>query len=501
MSANPPAARVRRPVQGQVQPPAVAPAHAPAQREEFVYDSTNERLIIEAAIGADKKARGVLVRTVSPDEMLLPDHSLMWRALRVMVDQNLDYDPQVMRQLIKDEGGHVELEYVTGIEEGAVVPANLEYHLSRLKVDSTRARILDGAVPVLLRDLKNPKASVNDMRASAMAVLRALDGAETGRRFMHRPAEMAREYKAELAARRVAGNFYPTGFAALDAKMTEGAAPQRTALIVGLSNSGKSTFTGSFAMSLAEQGRKVLYGCWEMTSKSMMDVMVAAKTRVPLEKIVQGTYDDAEAVRIERAVDYITKRIIFMDNPFFAELRRGQKRSNERSLDLLEGYVAESGCDVLVMDLWERMLTDLSPEGVTMALYAQQDMHVRYNLYGVIVHQLRLKDVEQRRDKRPTREGIKGTSAYVEVPDQVFGVHREAQFKDVVDDSMEIINLKQRKGKAFWAVRFDWRGDLALVTGGVETPYNPGLEAGSSSGDVGDLRTGGGQRKPSRREK
>ncbi len=157
---------------------------------------------------------------------------------------------------------------------------------------------------------------------------------------------------------------------------------------------------------------------------------------------------------------------------------------------MLEGYLAEAGCDAAIWDLWERSLVDLSYDGVTSALYRQQAMHAEYNVYGVIVHQLKLKDVERRVDKRPTRDAIKGTGAFVEVADQIYGIHREAQYKMVPDDSLEVLCLKQRKGTANWAIRFDWKGELALVAGdGVEVPFDPGIDSAPQFADIEDVQT------------
>ncbi len=430
------------------------------EREELIYDTTNERVVIGAAI-ADRARRDILTRSLAADELLVPEHSAIWRGLRVFTDQGMDYDPQVMRRLVQDEGATVDDEYILGLEElGA--PANLDWHVATLRWDATRARVVSGSLPELVKVIRDPKAGPDAVSAAARAVLRAVDGGGGGRRFIRRADELARSYKAEIRARVAVGNFYPYGYAAID-------------------------------------------------SSSTLDILVASMARIELERVVQGALDPTEVARIDRVTDWLTERITFMDNAFFGEDVRGKggsRKSNDRALDVLEGYIAESGCDVIVMDLWERALADLSYDGITTALYRQQEMHARYNVYGLIVHQLKLKEVETRADKRPTRESIKGTGAFVEVADQIFGIHRDAQFRQVPDDAIEWICLKQRKGRAFWAVRVEWSGEMALLSGdGVSVPYDPGLESSAQFGDVGEInvkrggRGGGGtKRKPSRRD-
>lgn len=504
--------RARRPAPREVEPDdgddrssaqasgSTSSAPAKRERDEFVYDPKNERVVISAAIAADATKRRTLIRSISADEMLVPGHAAIWRAFRVMVDRGLEFDGEVFRRLVADEGTPVSDDYLVGLEDEAGIPTNLDWHVSTLRWDATKARVLSGSLPDLVRSMKDSKSDPEAVASAARAVLRGIEGG-AGRRHIRRPEELKRSYAAEIQSRHAVGNFWATGFGGMDARLVEGAMPKKTAVVAGLSGSGKSTFCGEFALRLAKQDRKVLYCAWEMGTESTLDIMVASMTRIPLIKIVQGSLDGAEVARVRRVTEWICDRITFMDNAFFGDdLRRG-KRSNDKSLDILEGYLAEAGADAAIFDLWERCLVDLSYDGVTSALYRQQAMHAEYNVYGVIVQQLKLKDVEKRADKRPTREAIKGTGAFVEVADQIYGIHREAQFKDVPDDSLEVLCLKQRKGKAFWATRFDWNGEIGLVGGeGVDVPFDPSIETAPTFGDIDDVQTSKTKPKRSRRE-
>jgi hypothetical protein len=115
------------------------------------------------------------------------------------------------------------------------------------------------------------------------------------------------------------------------------------------------------------------------------------------------------------------------------------------------------------------------------------------------VQQQRLKDIELRPDKRPTREGIKGSGAWTEVPDNIFGVHRPALWKPVPDNVLEIDVLKQRYGKWPLAVEFDWDPDRGQISGGRSVEYDQAAAMGEGGSNPIDqkLHAGRGGKKKS----
>lgn len=470
-------------------------------RAEHVYDASNEMVVFRAAI-ADETARRYVVRRLSASEFLAPGHAPYFGALKRLEDENLAYDPEVMRRFVAEEGGDADGSYLRELERTAKVPENLEWHVATLAWDATRARVLEGPVDQLIEDLKDPKADAERVAATARGIAKSLE-ARAGRRAIRRPEELHRSYVAEVRARRVSKKTFPLGFAALEEKLTEGTKPGRTSVWAGLSGSGKSMLMAEILIRQARLGRRPLLCAWEMDPESMLDVMASSITNVPLKQIVQGELDDEEEANVELATGWIASKIDFMDYPFTHRRvtmgrDRQRRETNDDRLDVLEGYLAESGCDFIVYDLWERMLCDLSYEGITRALYRQQAIHKEYRVHGAIVHQLRGKDVERRADKRPTREAIKGVGAFVEVADLIFGIHRDGHLKNVPDDTIELICLKQRKGVANWAFRFEWIPKVCRIRGGEEVSYDPGLDAAEFD-VISGVKTGRGKKKGGRR--
>lgn len=501
--------------------------NAPAAKApEYHYDPVNEVVVIRAALYLFLNGHlaevpeeswnqlATLVRGLKADEFLVKENAALWRAFRHMVDRKLAYDASMLQRLVANEGVQLAPDTLLDLEETAALPENLDWNIITMREDSVCARMLQGPMLKLVGALRNPKRSMDDL-TRLLGSMREMTASVGQHSFLVRPDEFSREYKADVAARMATSNFYSFGDDAMDTELVEGTVPGNTGVITGLSGSGKSTYAMSKAIRLAELGRRVLYGCWEMGKTQTMNVMVSMMTRIPLRNVVAGRRGDevlispAEVARINNAVNWLTARIQFMENPFFAhqkalrtEARMKGKNyyaNNDDNQDLLESYLVRAGCDVAFFDLWDRLLVDWSFQGVTNALNRQKQMHSDYNVFGFILHQINLKEVEKRADKRPQRDDIKGVGAFVEMADLVFGVHRPGQHKDVPDNTIEVMNWKQRLGPGNWCIEYDWKGEIALVENGRKVSYRPGIEAASSESDFDLAKLGSGGRGGPRR--
>ena len=133
--------------------------------------------------------------------------------------------------------------------------------------------------------------------------------------------------------------------------------------------------------------------------------------------------------------------------------------------------VMDSGCEVIFYDLFERCLPDGSPNAERRALFALQTLHKRTHTHGIIVSQQKIKEIEQRENKRPQRSTILGSQAWVDISDTILGVHRAALWKPIKDDSIEVSILKQRFGIWPQALLFDWNGEYMSIENGREVEF------------------------------
>ena len=186
-----------------------------APAKEFVYDASNEALVLRSAIALarleDRAAFRALAHSIGDDEFLVGQHSAFWRVLRQISDKALTYTTDTVVQLFAAEPVALDAEYLSELESSEGVHANLEWHVKTLRWDATRARVMQAGLPELVRDLTDPRVTVERAVTSARSVVRALEGGG-GRRLIHRRDERAATYNAELEKRREQGNFFPSGF-------------------------------------------------------------------------------------------------------------------------------------------------------------------------------------------------------------------------------------------------------------------------------------------------
>lgn len=441
---------------------------APALR--ISVDSANEQVVLASAL-VDDATREQLTRKLKPEHFFEETHKKLWRALQEMQQRRLAYDPATFQRLVNDPHA---IDYAWKlIELRPVVAENLGFHLQMLEWDRTRAHIATGPLATLLQALQDPKQPPERVRALARHVSQAFEhqvGAHT-----YDAHELVRDIANDLAARMEGRACYPFGIKGLDnfendrRRLIPGAAPEQITVLTGVPGSGKTTLAARVTLGLRAQGRRVGYAAWEMGGQVTLETLSALDLELSRTNVQEGRITKEQAKAIAEHAEELAKDITIFKNPF--RRGRGTKPTNESNLDAVHQMLVDSGCDVVVFDLWKRCLVDARPEHEEEALYRQQAMLAETKAHGILLQQQRSKDIEQREDKRPTREGIKGSSAWTEVADTIIGVHRPALWKRIDDQFVEVFVLKQRYGRWPLGVEFAWDGDLGSITGGRSIDY------------------------------
>lgn len=452
----------------------------PTKRRELVFhnDPVNEQVILAAALVGDVELRTRLLRH-APDTFITPEHKTLWGTIQEADRRKLGFDPATLTKL---SGGEVDPAYVLSLIEGRPnVPVNLGYHVEALLWDKAKQTALTGPIASMLEALEDPKSAPEKVQGFAIQTAETFRGYQD-RQYLLDPEQLIHDQLKEIRARNAGHAVYPFGLHGLDyfeaskggqRRIMPGAAPGQITVVTGTPGSGKSTTTANLVLGLARQKRKTLWGAWEMKGGMNLELMACVSLGWSRQLMMdpQGSLTEEHFAALQERMRAISKYVRFLANPF--RRRRGEKRgSNEANLDIVQGYIADSGCDIFVADLWKRCLAKADPEEEEMALIRQQAMLEELNVHGILVQQQRLKDIEQRADKKPTREGIKGSGAWTEVADTILGIHRPALWMPQEDVVLEVDILKQRYGKWPLAVEFMWHADKGLISGGTSVDYD-----------------------------
>lgn len=463
-------------------------------RREVVVecDVLGEAIVVAAAM-ASPEARASLVRRIRPDRFQHPPHRAAWEAVAEIERRKLEFDLQTVQSLFGDK---VDLAYLGQLRaERPNVPPNLESHVEGVFWDSARAGATRGPLNALLAALKDRRAPPERVKALARQVAEALNE-HRDRRYLRESGSVTREMLEELEARRQGEAIYPYGIEALDvdertgkARCAPGAKPGMLTVITGVSGSGKSTITARIALGQALRGRRVLYGAWEMGEKlslEMLSLMFLALKghRVSRTRFLHGEQTDEEQALVAQVGPMLERYVTFMENPFGRV--RGERATNESNLDLVHQYIADTGVDVMVCDLWDRCLVDQRPEMEKRALERTQGMAQETQSHIILLAQQR-KDVELREDPHPTREGIMGSGAWTAVGDTQIGVHRPAQYKEIPDTNIDVDFLKRRYGPYPIRVDVRYEPDRGWYGAGTTVPFVRQKREEGPAGEVGEF--------------
>lgn len=453
----------------------------PESLARIPHDPVNEQFLIAAA-ALDAQARRKLLAIVPPDSFFAKGHPELWRAFGELEARGLAYDSATLRQLGGDD---VDANYVDALVDAARarydggVPSNLLHHVECLRWDRSRIEVSRGPLQDLLALLRETDSDPEEVRSRARAVA---DAFSLGGSLLRDSGQVVREQAARLKARRGGVACYPYGLDGLDVytdgpsagrpRMIPGAAPGKTTCVTGLSGSGKSTVVSLIVLAQANAGRRVLWGAWEEGDGDSLEQLAVISLGLSREAFQTGAFGPEEERAVVEEMERLGEHVRFFALPTY---QRGKKREgalNDRMLDLIHEHVVVSGCKVFVADLWRRVVRQFDPDEEEVALYRQQDIAQKTGVHCLLVHQQRLKDIERGPgDKRPTREGLKGSGTWVEVPDTILGVHRPALWRNVPDEVLEVLVLKQRKAPWPLAVEFDWEPDRARVENGRSVEF------------------------------
>lgn len=465
------------------------------QTVRIPHDSVNEMVVIAAVITSES-ARKAYLSTIPSDIMFGTGHALIWTTLQELYRKGLEYDSATMKQL---GGSEVDTKYLDGlVSQRPVVPKNLAHHVAMLKWDAARISTAQGPVTSFLELLKDPRTDPSLLRSAADRIGVGLSsGANSS---LRNSEQLIAEQMKVIRERRKGIATYGFGIPGLDCfedgysetnkegrtitfsgqpRLIPGTAPEKVTLVTGVSGSGKTTAMTRGALGMYEDGRRIAYGAYEQGSGMTLELMAGMSLGMSRTDLMTGHFDDDDERELFEEMSRISESVLFDEIPFVHFESRRERFLNQRAMDRIAQTIVDSRCDVYVADLFRRTMGETDPSDEERALYRMQEMAKALKVHIVLVHQQNLKDVEATKAKIPRRDTIKGSGAYVEVPDTIVGFHRPALWKNIPDDVIYSLVLKQRFGRWPMMVAHDWDPVFGSIEGGktVEMQFGNDDEA------------------------
>ena len=491
---------MRRPLRPPPAPPRVEPRPAANPALRIPHDVVNE-VVLLAAVIVDETAAKKYLPAIPSDNFYGSGHAAAWTVLQEIQRRGLHYDPATVQQL---SGGTVDASVLEEyVRERPEPPPNLGHHADMIRWDRARIELVRGPLQAFLEALRNPRTDPDQLRAMSRRLPESLDG-YSSQRYLRDPAHLLREQAKELTDRRKGHAIFPFGLDGLDvysegellagrvvagtSRLIPGAAPGKVTVVTGASGSGKTTTTIGVALAQAKLQRRVLLGAWEQGSGLTLELAAAMSLGWSRTLLSLGEYTEADQHELEAEMERLSEYLRFFELPFGRA--RGERGGNDRNLDLIQQVISDSACDLFIGDLYRRAFKETNPDDEEQALYRTQAIAQEQHCHVMLIHQLRLKDLEAREDKRPTREGMKGSSGWVEVADTLLAWYRPGLYKRIPDDRVQCLILKQRYGPWPLAVEFEFDPDYGCVANGRGIEYERPGEQGEIDGFLGEQTVG-----------
>lgn len=463
---------------------------------EIPHDVANEQVLL-ASMLVDEGVCDRLLPILPAESFHVREHKLIREAMGIARRQGLTLDPAVLARL----GPEVDVRILEKLpRKRPDVAENLDRHVGWHLWDWHRERVSTGPLNAMLVEVQDPRAEPEKVRALARQVAEAFAQEHGAAAHLRDTGAVIAEVMSGLR-RRVRGEaVYPFGIAALDRdedgnrRCRPGAAPCNATILTGSSGAGKTTLAAHLALGIALQRRRVAIGAWEVRAPMTMELLATLRLGWSRSRTLDGMSSARDGERIseeelgvfESKMRGMAPWVRFIENPFDrSSFDKTKATTNQMNLAVLEDHVAASGAEVVILDLFDRCLRHRRPDDEQEAIWNVLEMSVRQRVHLVLVHQQVIKGDNVRADRRPTLEGLKGSSAYVDAGATILAPHIPSRYKDVDRNKLELYVLKARYDEPF-GVEFDWNPRTGQITNG--TTFSP-FEKFGDDGDPAQKRS------------
>lgn len=249
-----------------------------------------------------------------------------------------------------------------------------------------------------------------------------------------------------------------SGFIDLDYK-TNGLQKTDLILIAARPSMGKTAFSLNIAHNAALKGNfHVALFSLEMSKEQLIQRMIAAESRVELNKLKNGNLNEEEWPRVIQAMDVLSKTNIYIDDT--PGINMVELRSKCRRLKM------DKGLDLVLIDYLQLMESDSKSENrqqeISKISRSLKILAKELNCPVIALSQLS-RAPEQRSDHRPMLSDLRESGAIEQDADMVMFLYRDEYYNEESEDKnvAEVIIAKHRNGEV-GTIKLAWIGQYQL---------------------------------------
>lgn len=379
---------------------------------------------------------------LKPGHFFTEAHRLIFAEIMAMASQGIAIDPVTVAERIdaaglSDKTGG--LAYLGELASNTPSSANAGRY-AQVVVDKALERELVAAADQIQAIASGVGSTKDKLSAAQSAIMAITEAAEP------KKPKLIREVLIRAVAtieRRGEGtdNAMPTGFAALDAKLSGGLRQPNLAIVAARPGMGKTALAGCIGYNTASAGVPTLILSMEMGDTELADRMIAIAGRVPLEDILAGNMKGEAGERILAGTARLHELPLIIDEQGgltlfdIASKARSVKRQHGLGLLIIDYLQLASG---------DGDTRNSQIEGITRGLKA---LAKELEIPIIALSQLS-RNCESRPNKRPMLSDLRESGAIEQDADIVLMCYRDDYYDHSSPDAgtAEIIVAKNRQG-------------------------------------------------------
>lgn len=405
---------------------------------------------------------GEASQALCKDAFFEPKHRMMYEAMQAIYHRHGAFDLVMLRDelkqraTLKDVGG---IEYIKTVAEASPSAANFNYYAAIVNNKADERRMCQ-AVEKFTETLYDPTISTEDKKGAFEQAIINSTGTAQGRTQAvkeHMPRVLS-EIEQRGKSKSLIGGM-STGFWEVD-NFIGGLRPGKLYVIAGATSMGKSSFCLDMAGTLAAAGEKCLIFTLEMAAAEWTERIVASWSRINSRSIMTGRLENEEWGRLVQAAAAVSELGIYIAD---SEALTPAKARIEAVRQIARNSVKAVFIDYLQLmqggSKYESRQLEVS--GISRQL---KQMAMALKVPVIVAAQLN-RNVDERKDHRPTLSDLRESGAIEQDADVVLFLYRPDYYKRRENPRHEdtgeaLAIIAKNRGGAMGDVKLTWLAEF-----------------------------------------